>query len=185
MNMDLLTNYSGFKEDIETAFKDLINEFDLTLTEPYVGSFLLKGPKCDITLYYDRGVISCAFKQITDKELDPAYEVWPVYRYLYHIEQLGKRDDSADWGSPKQQLVESSNIIQTKLKNILIGDFSWLDGYLKKEKREGQLTLFVFDLDQNHPFKIKFWKGDPSWRADVEKYLLDNNIVLLDTKWGV
>lgn len=39
--MDLLHNYPGFQQDIEVAFKDLIEEFDLKLTEPYEGSFLL------------------------------------------------------------------------------------------------------------------------------------------------
>ncbi len=60
--MDLITNYHGFKQDIESAFKNLIEEFNLKLTEPYEGEYLLTGKRCIIKITYDRGQIGCAFK---------------------------------------------------------------------------------------------------------------------------
>lgn len=137
-----------------------------------------------ISFNYDRGSIGCAFNQITDKQINPGYQVWSVYRYLYDIAQSANQNGNADWGSPKTQLEQCSNIIQTKLKYILNGNFSWLNDYLKKQKREAQLSLFVLDLNRDHPFHKKFWAGDLSWMTDAEKYVRDNNITLPDSPWS-
>jgi len=182
--MDPLTNYHGFKEDIETVFKDLISEFDLKLIEPSEGLFLLRGEKCDLKFTYDRGDLVCSFKQPGDYIFNPGYQVWPVYRYLYPVKETAVKFTNGDWGTPKQQLSGYSKVIQDHLKNILEGDFSWLVDYSMKVNEESRLTMFVFSLDRNHPISKKFWSGDNSWKVDAENYLKQTNSKPQETNRG-
>lgn len=173
--MDLLTNYPAFKRDIEDGFKDLITEFDLKLVELTEGSYLLKGIKCNIRFNYDRGDISCDFKQVSEYQNSPGYGVWAVYKFLFPLkEAAGKSERIYD---ARLQLVEYSGIVRN-LKNVLSGDFSWLKGFVKEREKENKVLNFVLHLDYNNPIKKKFWAGDLSWQQDVEKYLTENNIIL-------
>lgn len=173
--MDLLTNYPDFKRDIEDSFKDLIQEFDLTLVELTEGCYLLKGPKCNIRITYDRGDITCDFKQISEYQNSPGYGVWAVCKFLYPLKAVSKKSERIY--DAKLQLVENSNIVKD-LRNVLNGDFSWLKDFVKGRERENKILNFILHLDYNHPISIKFWVGDLSWQQDVEKYLNDNHIIL-------
>lgn len=173
--MDVVTNYRGFRQDVEDSFKDLIEEFDLKLVEPYEGYFLLSGTKCVIRIAYDRGDISCQFKQISEPRDSPGYSVWAVYKFLRPSQAAV--DKSERIYDAKLQLVENSNMV-TNLKNVLNGDFSWLKDFLKKQEKENKIVDFILHLDYHNPIASKFWRGDPSWQNDIEKYLMENKIEL-------
>lgn len=173
--MDLLTNYRAFRQDIEDSFKDLIQEFHLKLVEPYEGYYLLLGTKCNIRFTYDRGDISCQFKQISEPRDSPGYSVWAVYKFLWPLKEAA--DKSERTYDAKLQLVQNSNMIKN-MKNVLNGDFSWLKDFAKKQEREDKISLFIIDLSLDNPISKKFWGGDASWQQDIEKYLNENNISL-------
>jgi len=173
--MDIVTNYRGFRQDVEDSFKDLIQEFDLKLIEPYEGYYLLLGTKCVIRIAYDRGDISCQFKQISEPRDSPGYSVWAVYKFIWPLKEAA--DKSERTYDAKLQLVENANMVKN-LKNVLNGDFSWLKDFLKKQEKENKMLDFILHLDYNNPIKQKFWAGDLSWQEDIEKYLDENNINL-------
>ncbi len=91
--MDIVTNYRGFRQDVDDSFKDLIEEFNLKVTEPYEGYFLLLGGKCIIRIAYDRGDISCQFKQVSEPRDDPGYSVWAVYKFLWPIKEAADKSE--------------------------------------------------------------------------------------------
>jgi hypothetical protein len=174
--MDIVTNYRAFRQDIESSFKDLIQEFDLELIEPYEGYYLLLGAKCNIRITYDRGDISCQFKQISEPKDTPGYSIWAVYKFLCPLKEAA--DKSERTYNAKLQLVENSNMVKN-LKNVLNGDFSWLKDFIKKQERENKISSFVIsNLNMDNPISKKFWSGDVSWQQDIEKYLHENNINL-------
>ena len=62
--MDLLSNYPEIREHIEISFHDLMSEFNLKLTSPFEGCYLLIGEKCKIKFTYDRGVYVVPFSKL-------------------------------------------------------------------------------------------------------------------------
>jgi len=131
---------------------------------------------------YDRGDIGCAFKQHI--EANNQYMVSSVYKFLYPEQVYTEGNEQENAWDSKVQLSRYSKIINAKLKNILNGDFSWINEYLKKDKRNGQLSLFVLGLGSEHPITKKFFGGDRSWESDAEQYIALNNIILPDNKWN-
>ena len=173
MSIDILTEYPVFKQDIEDSFKDLIKEFEVKLLELHRGCYLLEGEKCSIRFTYDRGDVSCHFKQPSEYKDSPGYNVWAVSKFLYSTKESSKIIFDA-----RSQLFEYLDIIQSKLKNVLRGDFSWLTDFTKEKERENKILDFVLGLDNDNLIKKKFWKGDLSWQEDIDRYLNENNIKL-------
>ncbi|MDP9077574.1 MAG: hypothetical protein M3O71_09150 [Bacteroidota bacterium] len=169
-----------FEQSIQVYFQDLIEEFNLELIKPYESNdiFLLKGGKCDIRFTYDRGETGCAFIPKTSQLFNPSYRVDFVYKFLY---PFGGFSDlvTSNYYDPKIQLSWYASIIQNDLKNVLNGDFSWLNDYIIKEDMHGYLTELALCLASNHPIHKKFVNGDPTWMADAKKYALDNNFIHL------
>ena len=174
--MNSLINYSEFEIDIKNAFKKIIDDFNLILLELQEGRFLLKGLKCNLRFTYDRGDVFCGFLQPEETNLDrSSYNVWTIYRFLYPDDI----DNSERVYDPKDQLIEIAALIDKKLRNILFGDFSWLSEFLIKEAYEKKLTKFVLNkLDYNDSITRKFWKGDFTWKQDVEKLIVEKGITL-------
>lgn len=171
---------SDFEQNIQIYFKDLIEEFNLQLVRPYenADAFLLKGEKCDILFGYDRGETGCHFIPKTGQQFNPGYRVDLVYKFLYPsggISDMG----TSDYYDPKVQLSWYASIIQNDLKNVLNGDFTWLNDYIIKKDMHGYLTALALCLDNNHPIHKKFVNGDPTWWADAKKYAVDNNFIHL------
>lgn len=173
--MDLIINYPTFRQDIKDNFKDLIQEFDLKIIELHEGCYLLKGIKCNIRFTYDRGDISCHFKQVSDYQDSPGYNVWAVFKHLYPSKEVS--DNTKESYDAKLQLLEYSNIVKD-LKSVLNGNFWWLGDFLQKEKRANKLLNYVLSLDSENFISKKFWSGDISWQQDIEKYVNQNNINL-------
>lgn len=173
--MDQLINYPGFDKDVIESFCNLISDFGLEFEEISEGRFLLKGEKCIIRITNDRGDIFCGF--LRPEELNsakPSYSIWAVFRYL---NPSTKNDDSERNFDPKDQLLEAANLVGEELRNVLLGDFNWLPGFLAKELYERELSNFVLnELEYESSISKKFWEGDPSWKIDVEEYIRQNNI---------
>ncbi len=128
--MDFLHNYRGFGSEIEENFKDLILEFDLNIKEPYEGTYLLIGKECALRFAYDRGDIAYFFLKILVNLFDSEYHVYSIYKYLFPYEKPISLNDKGDWNT-KKQLRSCAINIESKLKFIFNGDFTWVDGYLE------------------------------------------------------
>ena len=173
--MDLLTNYPAFKKDILDSFESLIQEFDFKLLELHEGCYLLKGTHCNLRFTYDRGDINCDFKHANEYQDSPGYSVEAVYKFLFPLkEATGKSGRIYD---AKLQLMGLSHTIE-HLKNVLNGDFSWLNDFVNRRDRENRVFQFVLSLGYNNPIQQKLWAGDLSWQQDIQKYLDENNIIL-------
>ncbi|MDB4923615.1 hypothetical protein [Mucilaginibacter sp.] len=174
-----MTVNRDFEQSIQIYFQDLIEEFNLELIKPYenADTFLLKGEKCDIEFSYDRGETGCAFIPKTSQQFNPGYRVDFVYKFLYPFG--GFSDMAESTYDQKKQLSWYASIIQNDLKNVLKGDFSWLNDYITKKDMHGYLTALALCLASNHPIHKKFVVGDPTWMADAEKYAIDNNFIHL------
>lgn len=155
--MDSVTNYFNFGRDIKNAFGLLINAFDFNFYEVYEGCYELKNQRCVLRFTFDRGDISCNIKQFQSK--DPyGYGIYPILRYLFKDDKFlskGKIYDS------QLQLIEYADIIDSKLKSLLKGDFSWLDGYLASNEKLNKMIAFIWNnIDKSAPIYIKFKAGD-------------------------
>ncbi len=173
--MDTTMNYPGFDRDIKDAFAPLVKEYAFIFFKVYDGCYELKNPHCILRFTYDRGDVSCNIRQVLS--VDPYGDgVFPILRYLSPKDETFGKEKLYD---PRLILFEYAEILRTKLKNVIQGDFSWLGGFLKQKERTSKLIGFIWDTaDKNSPIYIKFKNGDMSWQKDLEEYLLKNNITL-------
>lgn len=126
---------SEFKIDIEDYFKNLINEFSLVLANPFEGTFTLRGSKCSLIFNYDRGETYCAFKP-TMTESSTTYPVDFVYKFLHPDKLLSNRSVD-DYYNPQLRLTDFANMIESGMKQILNGDFSWVESYKNRPLQFG------------------------------------------------
>jgi hypothetical protein len=175
--MDNLINYTGFRQDIEAGFSDLIRDFNLEIITPYEGCYILHGEKCNIKFVYDRGDLDCGFLQISDSIYQPSYHVGLVCKYLYPQKEP-TINDSINRDN-KTKISGYAKIITLKLQNVLGGDFTWLADFLTEQNRINKLYAFAFkNFDGNNPILKKFWSNDESWQDDLKNYLKQNNIII-------
>lgn len=172
-----MANNFDFAQSIQLHFKDLISEFNLRLVKPYGGDdhFLLEGEKCDLRFIYDRGETCCAFEQKNQK-LNHGYQVDFVCRFLHPFDRISD-EGTSNYYDAKIQLSWYASIIQNDLKNVIQGDFSWLNEYIKKKDMHGFLISLTFSLEKGHPLRKKFDRNDETWQPDAEKYAFDNNFL--------
>jgi hypothetical protein len=171
--MDLIRNYPEFEQDITDAFKDVISKFKFKLTEIDKGLWELNNGKITIMFSFDRGDIFCFIRKLDDIR-NRTYLLMSVYRFLYKNDTL-----DISWKEAKVQLKNLAIIADTKLNEVLLGDFSWVDSFEKEQNKLSKKIQYVSNkMDKNHPIYIKFEDDDSSWFDDLEKYITENNIEL-------
>lgn len=172
-----MANSFDFGQSIRFHFKDLITEFNLRFDKPYADgdAFLLEGEKCDLRFTYDRGETGCAFKQ-KNQRFNPGYQVDFVCQFLHPFDRISD-ERTTDYYNPDLVLAWYASIIQNDLKNVLQGDFSWLNDYILKKDMHRYLGFLALSLEYDHPIHRKFIKGDATWYADAENYAFDNNLL--------
>lgn len=69
----------------------------------------------------------------------------------------------------KMQLKEFLNFLNSNLKGIADGDFSWSQSYLKYFEKEKTIHKILWDLDVNSSIYQKFQSGDLTWKDDIIK----------------
>ncbi len=124
--MDLLRDYDGFQKDIEVAFTDLIQAFNLKLISPFEGCYVLKGEKCNIKFTFDRGDIFCCFLQVSESYYADGHNIYLIYRILFPYRDSGGKEIRTVF-SPKDQITGCAEFISDNLTSVLYGDFSWLN----------------------------------------------------------
>ena len=171
--MDNLIDYADFKKDIANGFLELISEFDLELILIRNGLYVLRGENCILKFTFDRGDVFCEFKKTSDDIHTLGYGVFEVLKFLYSTVKINISYD------PRLQLLEYAKMISENLKNVLNGDFSWLNEFLKSESEFNKIVSYIFkNLNYHHPISGKMRIGDMSWKQDFQKYTQENNIEL-------
>ncbi len=177
LEMNALTNYPNFKNDIQEIFGELMSKNGLHFETIHDGCYLLCNSKIVLKFTYDRGEVSCNIKHPEDRNEVAGYNVYSICRYLYPKSKLHENDK--EWISPQEQLVIYLDILSSSLEFILVGDFSWEKGYLEDQQNLNKFIKFVWqNIDPNSLIYKKFAQGDLSWIDDLRQYLQDNNISL-------
>ncbi|WP_439698120.1 hypothetical protein ACFGVS_07640 [Mucilaginibacter sp. AW1-7] len=171
--MDNLIDYADFKKDIANGFSELISEFDLELILIRNGLYILRGKNCILKFTFDRGDVFCEFKKTSDDIHTLGYGVFPVLKFLHSAVKINISYD------PGLQLLEYAKVISEHLKNVLNGDFSWLNEFLNSESELNKIMGYILEnLSYHHPISKKMRSGDESWKQDFQKYIQENNIEL-------
>ncbi|SRR6266536_2630266 len=174
--MDILINYPEFEGDIKECFSKIIVKYDFKFSRVYEGCYTLNNGKCLLKFTYDRGEVACNIKQPGDATETAGYNVLSVYRFLYPDDTTYNKKD---WGTPHEQLSEYADALSGKLKNILMGDFSWEGKYASRQNQLSKMIKFVRNnLDRTDPIYQKFYNDDVGWINDLKSYLEENNISL-------
>ncbi|HMH33196.1 MAG TPA: hypothetical protein VK543_09220 [Puia sp.] len=173
--MDTTINYSGFDRDINEAFAPIIQEFSFGFNKIYEGCYELGNSKCILRFTFDRGDVACNIRKVGSPELTEE-GVFPILSYLFP--EFNDSDDEKIYDA-RLQLFKYAEIIASKLKNVIQGDFSWLKGYIEEKNKFEKLIHFVWnDLDKNSSIYKKFAAGDVAWIKDLKEFLQKNDINL-------
>jgi hypothetical protein len=113
--------YDGFKEDIAKCFKELIEDYNLTLEDnpKEKGWYKLTNSKCTLFFSFDRGEINCAIKsrKIDTEDLSKLFKLATPTAPLPVSEN--------PWSGTNQLNNYVFMIMNSYLKNTLKGDNSW------------------------------------------------------------
>jgi len=173
--MDTISNYPSFRTDIKQAFRKIIDEFNFEFNEIYDGCYELGNQYSLLRFTYDRGDVNCSVRKVGEPGF--GHGILSIFRYLHPIYQI--TDDKTTIHDPYKQLQNLSAIIEKHFIKTLVGDFSWIEGYLRYQEKESKMIGFIWEkIDSENPIYKKFKAGDLSWQKDLEDYLKSNHISL-------
>ena len=171
-------SYSEFPNDVKIAFLPLVNQYNLKFKAEGICSVDLENKYCRINFNMDRynlqGVI---FK----KGDSTSFAITRIASYQnpkdFEKEEIPKTE-YGDKKSIKKLLHYFSMVTNKYLGEVLNGDFSWFDQVKKEDEYERQLVSLIMgsEMEYEHPISQKFWSGDKTWKADIEKYIKQNKI---------
>ena len=175
-------SYKEFPEDVLNAFESIIKVHNMSVERKedyYVG---LSNKHVKITFAYDKGDL---YAELRKKNDDFTFAIYQVYRHLYGTKAEANNQNLKSDGvrNPKADLVWFAKLFENELSSILTGDFSWYEELRAAKEYENQLVSIVLGphLNHAHPISQKFWKGDSTWREDVEQFIRDKGIELKPT----
>ena len=178
--MDALTNYTNFKNDIKSAFKNLIDKYQLDLIEVYPGCYELINLNCALRFTYDRGDINCNIRPVSvfknETESEYGYGINSVASYLLRSKNdlLSSKELVYD---ARLQLARYAEIVEKYLTQVLEGDFSWLNGYIEKKRKLNIKIKYVLEqLEHKNLIYKKLMDGDDTWENDLDNYLKKKDI---------
>ena len=166
-------SYKEFPKDVFDSFSPLIEKHNLSKT--FKGDYFvqLTGKKVVLQFEFDRGDLFCEIKKKGD---DFKFALWQVYEFLFPISQ--KKNESKDY--PKAELKFYCELLNNEMESIMLGDFSWYNELKKEIEYESSLIAVIYgpEMDYEHPISQKFWKGDKSWKSDMEDFIKQKGIKL-------
>ena len=114
-----------FKNGITESFQEITRKYDLKFfldTNEIADIIRLVGSNIELHFTYDRGDLRCSFyNPITRKK----YLVNLVYELLYPGENRYKFSVN----DPEGLIENFSKVIEERLSNVMLGDFSWSSNY--------------------------------------------------------
>lgn len=174
-------SYKEFPEDVLSAFKPIIKKYNLSI-EQREDSVRFSNNHVEISFSFDRGDL---YSELNMKNDDFTFAIYHVYKFLYGA-KADENYTNSNIGSrqgvyPKTHLLWLAQLFENELSSILTGNFSWYKELRAEKEYENQLTAVVLGphIKYEHPISQKFWKGDPTWREDVEQFIKENGIKLM------
>ncbi|MET0393315.1 MAG: hypothetical protein ABW019_09245 [Chitinophagaceae bacterium] len=168
--------YPGFEEKIITVFKPIIEKYQFEpkfLSADSFSTLHLENPYCIIRFTYDIGEVGCVFIN-PRTNTNAVYPAYSVLEYLFPTDKENFR--SADW-DVDVQVHHFFRLIESRLRNVLNGDFSWTEAYQNNSRLISSRIAFVMNnFTHSHSIVQKFWNADPSWESDLDAYLLNHGL---------
>jgi hypothetical protein len=175
---------------IISNFDSLMEEFRFHLEKAENTVFeevVLNNNKCILRFTYDMGYILCDFanpkeEAFTKNEISKTgfpvrknfYSLHSVWKFLYPNDN--EKFDSSQKDINNQALNINKHLIN-RFKNILNGDFSWVQMYIEKDTRISEKVEYMSKyLAMDNPVRIMFNNGDCNWEMKFDEYkkYLDN-----------
>lgn len=127
--MNGIRSIDGFEKMILEAFSNLIKEFELSYlskSNELGDELFLVGESCELRFTYDRGDFNCSFINPKNRQ---QFSSNLVYEILFPND---KRFYFSINDPINEQIKTYATMIESKLKNVLKGDFEWDNVYKKK-----------------------------------------------------
>ena len=64
------------------------------------------------------------------------------------------------------------------MASVLNGRIDWFNHLKQEDEYERKLVKIMLsaELEYEHPISLKFFKGDESWKEDIEEFIIENKI---------
>jgi hypothetical protein len=177
-DFELMHSYPDFPKDVLGIFADLIKEYDLKPKVDGIYSVDLENKFCKINLNMDRYDLQVLLSKKNDEITFGVYRVALNLCPENSTLQNFPKTEYGDKNATRKLISFYADVIRNCLSTVLNGDFSWYDRIKEADSYESKLIAVVHRLEFKNPIQQKFWKGDKTWRQDIEKYIKDNNITL-------
>lgn len=174
-------SYKEFPEDVLNAFEIIIKKHYLIIEKREDFYVALSNQFVEIKFSYDKGTLYPELRKTDD---DFTFPIIGVYSHIYKIQahewiqnvKMQKKNERY----PNYYLVEYAKLFENELASILTGNFSWYSALRAELEYEQKLITILLgpQIDYNHPISQKFWKGDSTWKQDLEQFIKEQGIEL-------
>ncbi len=156
----------NFGKRIEERFSSLINDYGYRIIQKHKNSFILENQFVKISIYIEHTLL---LLEIEDRKgSDVKFDIRLVYRTVTSKTIRSSFTIKDVEGSITTQLNEYCHLLETELKMVNTGDFSWVNNYLELETNLSRFIKVLGVSFTNHPAYKKFIKGDESWKSDLD-----------------
>ncbi|MES2380940.1 MAG: hypothetical protein V4538_07850 [Bacteroidota bacterium] len=174
-------SYKEFPKDVLNAFDTIIKKYNLAIEQSEDCYVTLSNSFVEISFSFERGDL---YSELGKKDDDFTFAIFQVYKHLYgnqaednyQVSKIGTKQ----FGYPKTDLIWFAKLFENELSSVMTGNFDWYKELRTEKEYEKQLVAVILGphLNYEHPIKQKFWKGDSTWRQDIEYFIKENNIEL-------
>ncbi|MES1182033.1 MAG: hypothetical protein ABUL44_04485, partial [Flavobacterium sp.] len=170
-----------FPEDVLAAFEIIIKAHNLFIEKKedfYIG---LSNQFVKIMFSFDKGTLYSELRK-TDDDF-----TFPIFGVFSHINKIQAHEwfqnvkiHQKTMSYPKFYLIEYAKLFENELATIFTGNFSWYSALRAALEYERHLVAIILgpQIDYNHPISQKFWKGDETWKQDLEQFIKEHGIKL-------
>ncbi|GAC1306333.1 MAG: hypothetical protein NVSMB24_16510 [Mucilaginibacter sp.] len=164
--------YSGFHEDVKSAFSDLIYQKNPIISIRSNIDFGIYA--VELTFEYSKLIFDLDRMDLQSNFVNPKdnkiYNVLRIAALLHRKVSFQKTNTITS--ETRENILEhlryTNEIIEKYLMNVVEGDFTWTEIYLKHENEESRMIQEVLNLEPEDLISQKFWKGDETWKIDLK-----------------
>ena len=168
-------SYKEFPKEVLSAFSDLIVKHQLNIEIEQDNQVELRNESVILKFSFDRGEF---FADLRKSGKDYTFALWQIINYLDL--EVWNKEKSKDY--PGGLLRLYAKTLDHELSSVFSGNFPWYEGLKAQKQYESSLMRIFWKLDKEHPIRQKFWKGDKTWKEDMEAYVEENEIQLTHPK---
>ena len=173
-------SYKDFPEDVINAFSNITDKYQLQFKTDGIYSVDISNQFIKMNFNMDRYDLQGLLFKKGDSN---SFGITRLITYGKPDEFKMEKFPDAEYGDKhgiRNQLNHYAFLIDKYLSNILKGNFDWYDQVKKEDEYEKKLIGLILgpEIKSGHPISKKFWDGDKTWKGDIEKYIVENNIEL-------